>query len=86
MPSSRYNASTSLLPLEHVYLPGCDPCLPVLFRVLDCHLLRDASLATGSTFVFFCDTSVGGRQRDAEYYKGLQVPSGSLQDVDSSGT
>ena len=86
MPSPRYDASSLSLPLECICLTGHDPHLLVLFRVLDCHPLHDASLATGSTFVFFCDTSVGGRQRDAEYYEGLQVPSGSLQDVDSSGT
>ena len=86
MPSPQYNASTSSLPLEHVFLSGHDPCLPVLFRVLGHHPLHDRSLASGSTFVFFCDTSVGGQQRDAEYYEGLQVPSGSLQDIDNSGT
>jgi hypothetical protein len=85
MPSSRYDAITSSLPLEHVYLPGRDPRLPVLFRVLGRHPLCDVSLASGSTYVFFCDTSVEGKQRDAEYYEGLQVPSGSLQDIDGSG-
>ena len=85
MLSSQYDASTSSLSLENVYLPGRDPRLPVLFRVLGRHPLRDVSLASGSTYVFFCDASVGGRQRDAEYYEGLQVPSGSLQDIDNSG-
>ena len=85
MPSSQYDASTSSLTLEHLNLPGHDPRLPVLFRVLGHHPLCDVSLATGSTYVFFSDTSVGGRQRDAEYYEGLQVLSGSLQDIDDSG-
>jgi len=85
MLSSQYDVNMSLLPLEQVCLPGCDPHLPVLFRAVGRHLLHDASLPSGSTYIFLCDTSVGGRQRDAEYYEGLQVPSGSLQDIDNSG-
>ena len=52
MPSLQYDASTSSLSLENVYLPGRDPRLPVLFRVLGRHPLRDMSLASGSTYFF----------------------------------
>jgi len=85
MPSPRYDASSLSLPLECICLTGHDPHLLVLFRVLGRHPLHDASLASGSTYVFICDTSARGRQRDAEYYESLQVPSGLLQDIDTSG-
>ena len=63
MQSSQYDASTLSLPLEHIYLPGRDPHLPVLFRVLDHHLLCNVSLASGSTYVFlwhFCQRKAKG--------------------------
>ena len=49
MQSSQYDASTSSLPLEHVYLPGCDPHLPV-----PSVLPRLACLYLSSAFIVYC--------------------------------
>jgi hypothetical protein len=71
--------------LELLQLPGRDPLLPHLFKVAGQHPLRNTSLTKGNTYLFFSDTSEDGRRRDAEYFRTLQVPSGSLHDVDQAG-
>jgi hypothetical protein len=71
--------------LELLQLPGCDPLLPRLFKVAGQHPLHNTSLMKGNTYLFFCDTSEDGRRQDAEYFHTLQVPSGSLHDVDQAG-